>query len=53
MRYLTSFKFQPVSMETKRLKNGYLFIIFWLTNGYATLIMNIEIIFNHVWILMF
>lgn len=46
-------KFQPVSMETKRLKNGYLFIIFWLTNGYTTLIMSIEIIFNHVRILMF
>ena len=53
VRYLKSFKFQPVSMETKRLQNGYLFTIFWLTNGYTTLIMSIEIIFNHVRILMF
>ena len=53
MRYLTSFKFQPVSMEMKRLQNGYLFTIFWLTNGYTTLIMSIEIIFNHVRIFMF
>lgn len=53
MRYLTTFKFQPVSMETKRLQNGYLFAIFWLTNGYTTLIMSIEIIFNHVRIFMF
>ena len=35
------------------IKNGYLFTIFWLTNGYTTLIMSIEIIFNHVRILMF
>ena len=47
------FKLQPVSSEIKRLQNGYLFTIFWLTNGYTTLIMSIEIIFNHVRILMF